>query len=267
MRQLLPLVMMLFAITCAANGNTLITRQMKAAPFDAIEAECVDVYITVGPSTGKFSVTGTREVLDKFSAYVSKGKLKLSGLKSNTNNSLKGFFKKNKRAMVKITVPSLREIDAEMSAKVVVDKALAGNDIEVSSETSSSVSLAGINATSAVELESETSSSISVGKLSAPKVKVSAETSSTVEIESLKAQTSKLDAETSSCISVENVNVEDMKATAETASTVKASAGTINYGKFNAETASKIDFENVRVSKGTASGDSAGAAKVKFGER
>ena len=88
-RQLLPLVLMLFALTCSAKGNSIETKTLNLASFDAIEAESVKVYVTIGPATGRVTVSGSHEALEALSVKVSKGKLKLSSLeKSNGGKNI-----------------------------------------------------------------------------------------------------------------------------------------------------------------------------------
>lgn len=267
MRELLPLVIMLFAFSCVAKESTPVTKQLKVNSFDAIEAECVDVFVTVGPATGSLSVTASPEVMEKFSARVNNGTLKLTALKNGSNNSFNNFFKKNKRPVVRITVPTLREIDAELSSKIIVDQPFAVNNLEVSCETSSSVKLAGITATGEVELKAETSSTVNVASLSSATVEADSETSSTISIGSLKASAAELNAETASSIKIDTVNVDRLEADAETASSIKAVGGTVKYGRFSAETASTVNFEGVSVLGGTSDNESAGKVKVRFGTR
>lgn len=267
MRQLLPLVLMLFAVTGMAKENELITKELQVSTFDAIDAECVDVYVTVGAPTGILSVTASPKVMQNFSARVEDKELKITCLKKGSNISFKSLFKNDKRPVVRITVPSLREIDAELSSKVVVDKSLSVNNIEIACETSSSVKVPGIIATGAVELKSETSSAVNIDALSAYAVEARCETSSTLSIGSLKASVAELKAETASTIKVADINVETLEADAETASTIKAVAGRVKYGEFSAETASQVNFEGVNIAGGSSESDTAGKVKAKFGTR
>ena len=264
MRQLLPLVMMFFAFSCVAKENTLVTKQLSVGSFDAVKAECVDLQVTVGAATGTLSVTATPEVLEHFSARVSGNILKITCLRNGSDNFLKKFFKNNKKPVVKITVPALREIDAQLSATVVVDNVLTVSDIEVSCETSSLVKLAGITATGAVELKSETSSTISVDDLSARTLEADCETSATIAIGTLKASVADLQTETASVLKINAIDVDKLEADAETASTIRALAGTVKYGEFSAETASQVNFESVSIAGGSSESNTAGKVKAKY---
>lgn len=268
-RQLLPLVLMLFALTCSAKGNAIETKTVNVASFDAIEAECVKVYVTIGPATGRVTVSGSREALNALSVKVSKGKLKLSSLdKSNRGeNILRNFSRKRAVPEVRVTVPSLSKIDTEMSAAVYVDKAFECAGFNVSCETSSLVNLAGVKASGNVKLECETSSSLKIDKLSAAEVKVEVETSSSLTLGSLRAQSASLSAETASSVKVAAIEAGKVKAESETASSIKVGSGNVKNGSFYAETASNINFRGVTVISGSSDSDTGGTVSVSFGAR
>ena len=67
-KKLLAPVVAFCALTCAANNNDLVVKQMNVNSFDAIEADCVDVYVSIGAPQNTFTITGSPEILSKFSA-------------------------------------------------------------------------------------------------------------------------------------------------------------------------------------------------------
>ena len=260
---------MLFALTCSAKGNSIETKTLNLASVDEIEAESVKGYVTIGPATGRVTVSGSHEALEALSVKVSKGKLKLSSLeKSNGGkNILRKFSRRRTVPEVRVTVPSLSKIDTEMSAAVYVDKAFECTGFNVSCETSSLVNLAGVKASGNVKLECETSSSLKIDKLSAAEIKAEVETSSSLTLDVLRAQSASLSAETASSVKVAVIEAGKVKAESETASSIKIGSGNVKNGSFYAETASNINLRGVTVISGSANSDTGGKVSVSFGAR
>ena len=221
--------MALCAITCAAKENGIVVRQQKVGSFSSIEAECVDVYITIGEPKNNFTVTASPEILDKFSATLTDGVLRLSCVKksSGKSNLLSGLFKDSKKPVVKITVPSLDGINAGLCSRIIVDSAMTAGNMELSCETSSMVKIPALTATGIIN--------INVGM------------SSAVDVESLSAKSVALHCTTSSKIQVGTINSENLDARAEAGGKINALSGKVIFADFEKGIDGLLNFDGVAV--------------------
>ena len=227
--KILTLVMALCAITCAAKENGIVVRQQKVGSFSSIEAECADVYITIGEPKNNFTVTASPEILDKFSATLTDGVLRLSCVKksSGKSNLLSGLFKDSKKPVVKITVPSLDGINAGLCSRIIVDSAMTAGNMELSCETSSMVKIPALTATGIIN--------INVGM------------SSAVDVESLSAKSVALHCTTSSKIQVGTINSENLDARAEAGGKINALSGKVIFADFEKGIDGLLNFDGVAV--------------------
>lgn len=228
-QKFLPLALALCALTCAAKGNDPVARQIKVEPFTSIETECVDVYVTFGDAKNSITVTGPSEILDKFSASQSGDVLTLSCVKktSGRRNPMAGLLREGKKPVVKITVPSLSGIKADMCSRVIVDGPVSAENMELTCETSSLVKIPSLTASGVVSMN--------------------AGMSSTVDVKSLSAKSVALNSATSSTIQTDTINTENLDATAEAGGKINAHAGKVIFADVTTDSDGKVNFDGVSV--------------------
>ena len=223
---------------CASSivpSSNLITKTVSVGNFDEIDAAQVKVIVRVGNPTGTAKITAPDNIIEK---------LKIS----NSGNELKIGFQKNfnikgsSKTTVEITVPTLKEIEANLSAKIeirgqlntsgklelcagtsgtiLMGKATASSvDMEVG--TSGTISIQQLSATGTAECEASTSGAIKINKLACSKIKAEANTSGAVSVSGGHADEADLEANTSGAINVSPMNIETGKAEANTGGSVK----------------------------------------------
>lgn len=230
--KILTLVMALCAITCAAKENGIVIKQQKVGFFSSIEAECVDVYVTIGEAQNNFTVTASPEILDKFSATLTDGVLRLSCVKksSGKSNPLSGLFRDSKKPVVKITVPSLDRINAGLCSRIIVDSPMTAGNMELSCETSSLVKIPALTATGIINMNAGMSSSVDIKNLSAKSVALYCTTSSKIKVGSVESE--KLDAR------------------AEAGGKIEANSGKVIFADLETDSGSQVSIDGVSVASG-----------------
>lgn len=184
-------VILCFCAKSSAAGTPTATTTLNVGAFDKLEASAIAVDVRLGQPTGKVEVTVDGKSTDEVKAYVKDRTLKIAFRKARGSQ--------NKSARAVITVPSLREIEGNASARVTVNGTLRTQDLEIDLSSSASVQITRIE-TETFEADASSSAYVSIGSLTAKKAEVDASSSATVIINGGEADYAEFDASSSAKI-------------------------------------------------------------------
>lgn len=198
--------------SAASTGNA--TKTFNVGAFDKLEAAAIAVDVRLGQPTGKVEISVDGKSTDEVTAYVEDRTLKIAFRKARGSQ--------NKSVHAVITVPSLREIEGEASARVTVNGTLRTQDIEIDLSSSASVQITRIE-TETLEADASSSASVTIGNLTAKKVEVDASSSATVIINGGTADYAEFDASSSAKINATPFKVLRGSADATSSARIKCS--------------------------------------------
>lgn len=225
-------------------SSTMVTRTITVGAFSKLDVSRVDVVFTPGPATGKVVLTAPENIADRIDVKVNANKLHI-GLDDNTvynHGSL--------NAVVKVTAPSLTDIEAGLSSKVTItsDMTVQGS-LEIDAVTSASVTAPAVTTTGGCDLESSTSAVISIKKLTVhDKADLEASTSGVINVGTLDAAMADFEASTSAVIQIDNGKAKFAQFEATTSGVVKAAGFVADDATADASTSGSVmaNFRNLR---------------------
>lgn len=226
-------------VTAHEGGSATVTREVTVGSFNSISAEGpVKVIFTQG-KTGVVTLSGGATEMEHIKVAVKDSELEIGFDKEFMRSCGKHNGKKGRREVeVRVSAPSLKNIETACSARFVASVINVDGKLEVEAETSGSVVIDRVSCGS-LKADADTSSSVEIGRFQASEVKAEADTSGRVKISGT-ASAAKLEADTSGKVEVESLDTDNLKADADTSGSVKVKSLTAGTVTAEADTSGKI---------------------------
>lgn len=220
-------------------SDILISKTFQAHNITKIETEFVDVDVTVGESTGEFTITAPDNIMQYIEVEIDGDELELSVSKKIVDGRKNNRFNINSKVL--ITLPTLKKVSASLGAEVNVSGTLIANYLDIEAETNGAVIANEIVSSDKIEIESETAAS--------------------VKIDTLKAGIFKGECNTAAGITIGNVTANYINIESNTAAAIKLKSGSSDIANYDANTAGSIDASDVIANRGNAKASTGGSIK------
>ena len=217
-----------------SSAGKRLTKTYDIGNFSKLESDGCDVNVTIGKATGILKVTASEGLMEHLIVEVDGETLEL-GFDSKFDHK-----RPKERPRVEITVPSLRSIEATLSARVKVDAPFTVDKLNLDITTSANVSLQDVTVKGKCTIDATTAGKFSAGTLTAGKVDVDITTSASAAIDILTAEQIDVDCSTAGSFSASSGTVNKASLDANTAASISMAGVTAHTGNAEANTAGKI---------------------------
>lgn len=216
-------------------SSTMTSKTVSVGSFNEIDVSRVKLIVFIGTCNGTVKVNAPDNLINELKIKNSGGELKIN---FPDNFNIKG----NPRTTVEVTVGTLKEIDAALSANVEVRGNLSTNgNLDLSASTSARILIGKANAASC-DIEGSTSGVISIQEL---------KTSGKTDIEN----------STSSSTKIAYLQCKNLDAEVHTSGSIVIKAGKAQFAEFEASTSGSIKAADMSVDSGIAEAGTSGSIK------
>ncbi len=222
------------------DSSGMITREFRPGSFDKIEVEGpVSVEFTQGKQ-GPVVVTAPSFEMEYLEVEVSGSTLEIE---FDDEYFRKEKNKRGRRVTVKISAPSLREIDMSLSSSFVGGALKQTGNLEIDADTSASIEFKSVECGD-LSVDADTSGSVRIGSVSANVLEGDADTSGSIRING-KVSQAMFKADTSGSIKANTLTATKVSAKADTSGSVEVETLTADEVYGRADTSGLVSLKGV----------------------